>query len=88
MVWDAQWNHYLGLGHYSGDPRGDPMGDSKSGIGDSYDGNDSQRWFLWEKLLEMVWDAQCNHYLGQGHDYGDPRGDSNDPAKYSPLRAP
>ena len=22
------------------------------------------------------------------YDYGDPRGDSNDPAKYSPLRAP
>ena len=27
-----------------------------------------------EKLLEMVWDAQCNHYLGLGHDIGDFRG--------------
>ena len=43
MVWDAQWNLYLGLGHHSGDPRGDPRGDSKGGIGDSYDGNDSER---------------------------------------------
>ena len=43
MVWDAQWNHYLGLGHHSGDPRGDPRGDSKGGIGDSYDRNDSER---------------------------------------------
>ena len=25
MVWEAQWNLYLGLGHHSGDPRGDPM---------------------------------------------------------------
>ena len=41
MVSDAQWNHYLGLGHHSGDPRGDPRGDSKGGIGDSYDGNGS-----------------------------------------------
>ena len=41
MVWDAQWNLYLGLGHHSGDPRGDPRGDSKGGIGDSYDGNGS-----------------------------------------------
>ena len=24
MVWDAQCNHYLGLGHHSVDPRGDP----------------------------------------------------------------
>ena len=22
----------------------------------------------------MVWDAQCNHYLGLGHDIRDPRG--------------
>ena len=51
----------------------------------------------------MVWEAQCNHYLGLGHDHGDPRGDSrgdprgdprgdlyvpDDPAKYSLLRAP
>ena len=43
----------------------------------------------------MVWDAQCNHYLGLGHHSGDPRGDprgdpyvANDPAKYSLLRAP
>ena len=43
MVWDAQCNHYLGLGHHSGDPRGDPRGDSKGGLGDSYDGNDSVR---------------------------------------------
>ena len=43
MVWEAQWNLYLGLGHHSGDPRGDPRGDSKGGIGDSYDGNDSER---------------------------------------------
>ena len=43
MVWDAQWNLYLGLGHHSGDPRGDPRGDSKGGIGDSYDGNGSGR---------------------------------------------
>ena len=43
MVWDAQWNLYLGLGHHSGDPRGDPRGDSKGGIGDSYDRNDSER---------------------------------------------
>ena len=27
MVWETQWNHYLGLGHHSGDPRGDPRGD-------------------------------------------------------------
>ena len=40
MVWDAQCNHYLGLGHHSGDPRGDPRGYFKGGIGDSYDGND------------------------------------------------
>ena len=37
MVWEAQWNLYLGLGRHSGDPRGD----SKGGIGDSYDRNDS-----------------------------------------------
>ena len=43
MVWEAQWNLYLGLGHHSGDPRGDPRGDSKGGIGDSYDRNDSER---------------------------------------------
>ena len=43
MVWEAQWNHFLSLGHHSGDPRGDPRGDSKGGIGDSYDGNDSER---------------------------------------------
>ena len=43
MVWEAQWNLYLGLGHHSGDPRGDSRGDSKGGIGDSYDGNDSER---------------------------------------------
>ena len=43
MVWDAQWNPYLGLRHHSGDPKGDPRGDSKGGIGDSYDGNDSER---------------------------------------------
>ena len=43
MVWEAQWNHCLGLGHHSGDPRGDPRGDSRGGIGDSYDGNDSER---------------------------------------------
>ena len=43
MVWEAQWNLYLGLGHHSGDPRGDPRGDSKGGIGDSYGGNDSER---------------------------------------------
>ena len=39
MVWEAQCNHYLGLGHDIGDPRGD----SKGGIGDPYDGNDSER---------------------------------------------
>ena len=42
-------------------------------------------------MLEMIWDAQWNHYLGLGHHSGDPRGDpyvANDPAKYSPLRAP
>ena len=43
MVWEAQWNHYLGLGHNFGDPRGDPRGYSKGGIGDSYGGNDSER---------------------------------------------
>ena len=43
MVWEAQWNLYLGLGHHSGDPRGDPRGDFRGGIGDSYDGNDSGR---------------------------------------------
>ena len=43
MVWDAQWNHYLCLGHHSGDPRGDPRGDFWGGIGDSYDGNDFGR---------------------------------------------
>ena len=43
MVWDAKWNHYLGLGHHFGDPRGDPRGDFRGGIGDSYDGNDSER---------------------------------------------
>ena len=43
MVWYAQWDHSLGLGCYHGDPRGDPRGDSKGGIGDSYDGNDSER---------------------------------------------
>ena len=34
MVWDAQCNHYLGLGHNSDDPRGDPRGDFRGGIGD------------------------------------------------------
>ena len=43
MVWEDHLNHYLGLGHHSGDPRGDPRGDSKGGIGDSYDGYDSER---------------------------------------------
>ena len=37
MVWDAQGDHYLGLEHDHDDPRGD----SKGGIGDSYDRNDS-----------------------------------------------
>ena len=27
MVWEAQCNHYLGLGHHSGDPRGVLRGD-------------------------------------------------------------
>ena len=43
----------------------------------------------------MVWDPQCNYYLGLGHHSGDPKGNprgdpyvANDPAKYSPLRAP
>ena len=43
MVWDAQCNHYLGLGHDHDDPRSDSRDDSKGGIGDSYDGNDSER---------------------------------------------
>ena len=43
MVWDAQCNHYLGLAHHSDDPRGNPRGDFRGGIGDSYDGNDSER---------------------------------------------
>ena len=42
MVWEAQCNHYC-LGHHSGDPRGDSRGDFRGGIGDSYDGNDSER---------------------------------------------
>ena len=46
MVWYAQWNHYLGLGHHSGDPRGDSRGDSKDGIGNSCDRYDSGRGFL------------------------------------------
>ena len=25
--------------------------------------------------MEMVWEALCNHYLGLGHDIGDPRSD-------------
>ena len=43
----------------------------------------------------MVWDAQWEHLLGLGRHHGDPRSDprgdpyvANDPAKYSPLRAP
>ena len=43
MVWEAQWNHYLGLRNHSGDPRGEPRGDLRCGIGDSYDRNDSER---------------------------------------------
>ena len=43
MVWDAQWNHYLGPGHHSGDPRGDVRGDVRGGIGDPYDGNGNGR---------------------------------------------
>ena len=43
MVWEAQWNQYLGLGHHSGDPRGDPRGDFRGGIGDSYNGYDYGR---------------------------------------------
>ena len=39
MVWEALCNHYLGLGHDIGDPRGDFRGC----IGDSDDGNDSGR---------------------------------------------
>ena len=39
MVWEAQCNHYSGLGHHFGDPRGDPRGDSEGGICDPYDGN-------------------------------------------------
>ena len=31
------------MGNHYGDPRGDPNVDSKGGIGDSYDGNDSER---------------------------------------------
>ena len=52
MIWEAQWNHYLGLRHHSGDPRGDPRprgvprGDPRGGICDSYDGNGSRRRFL------------------------------------------
>ena len=42
-VWEAPCNHYLGLGHHFGDPRGDPRGDFRGGIGDPYDGNDSER---------------------------------------------
>ena len=43
MVWEAQWNHYLGLGHHNSDPRGDPRprgvprGDPRGVICDSYD---------------------------------------------------
>ena len=43
MVCDSQWNLNLGLGHHFGDSRGDPRGDFKGGIGDPYDGNDSER---------------------------------------------
>ena len=43
MVWEAQCNHDLGLGHHSCDPRGDPRGDSNSGICDFYDINISGR---------------------------------------------
>ena len=27
MVYEAQWDHWLGLGHHSGDPRSVPRGD-------------------------------------------------------------
>ena len=52
MVWEAQWNLYLGLGHHSGDPRGDPRGNPRGnprgGISDSYDGNDSYEKSCWK----------------------------------------
>ena len=39
MVWDAQWEHLLGLGHHHGDPKGDARGDP-------YVGNDPEKYSL------------------------------------------
>ena len=46
MVLEAQWNHYLGLGHHSGDPRGDPRGDFTHLVGLAYH-NSHPRGDLW-----------------------------------------
>ena len=50
MVWEAQWDHWLGLGHH----RRDPRGDSKGGISDSYDKKGYWRWSLWGKMKEEL----------------------------------